>query len=180
MTGNHSHGCHGGDTSAAFAYMAASGVPDESCQNYEATGDGKECTALNICRTCAPGKGCTAVVEPQLKLWKVEEHGQVFGAKNMMAEIAARGPITCTIACPETLENYTGGIYKDETGAISPDHDIEVAGWGEQEGVPYWHVRNSYVRATYALEMPCLACNAELQGLQWRFASAIGCIDCSL
>jgi hypothetical protein len=35
----------------------------------------------------------------------------------MMAEIAARGPITCTIACPETLENYTGGIYKDETGA---------------------------------------------------------------
>jgi hypothetical protein len=78
------------------------------------------------------------------------------------------------------LENYTGGIYKDETGAISPDHDIEVTGWGEQEGVPYWHVRNSYVRATYALEIPCLACNAELQGLQWRFASAIGCIDCSL
>ena len=47
----------------------------------------------------------------------MEEHGQVFGAPNMMAEIAARGPITCTIACPETLENYTGGIYKDETGA---------------------------------------------------------------
>ena len=30
-------------------------------------------------------------------------------------------------------------------GAISPDHDIEVAGWGEEGGVPYWHVRNSYV-----------------------------------
>jgi len=71
VTGNHSHGCHGGDTSAAFAYMAAAGVPDESCQNYEATGDGKECTPLNICRTCAPGKGCTPVIEPQLKLWKV-------------------------------------------------------------------------------------------------------------
>ena len=152
VTANQSHGCHGGDTSAAFAYMAASGVPDESCQNYEATGDGKECTALNICRTCAPGKGCTPIVEPQLKLWKVEEHGQVFGATNMMAEIAARGPITCTIACPETLENYTGGIYKDETGAISPDHDIEVAGWGEEGGVPYWHVRNSYV-STFVLDL---------------------------
>ena len=58
VTSNHSHGCHGGDTSAAFAYMAAAaGVPDESCQNYEAIGDGKECTPLNICRTCAPKKG---------------------------------------------------------------------------------------------------------------------------
>ena len=112
MTGNHSHGCNGGDTSAAFAYMASAGVPDESCQNYEAVGDGKECTPLNICRTCAPGKGCSPIVEPQLKLWKVEEHGQVFGARNMMAEIAARGPITCTIACPETLENYTGGVFE--------------------------------------------------------------------
>ena len=123
VTGNHSHGCNGGDTSAAFAYMASAGVPDESCQNYEAVGDGKECTPLNICRTCAPGKGCSPIVEPQLKLWKVEEHGQVFGASNMMAEIAARGPITCTIACPETLENYTGGVYEDKTGVIAPDHD---------------------------------------------------------
>ena len=34
-------------------------------------------------------------------------------------------------------------------GAISPDHDIEVAGWGEEGGVPYWHVRNSYVLQYY-------------------------------
>ena len=62
--------------------MAEAGVPDESCQNYEATviiwrntgihppflagklseirakqGDGKECTPMNICRTCAPKIG---------------------------------------------------------------------------------------------------------------------------
>lgn len=54
VTGNNSHGCHGGDTTAAFAYIARAGVPDESCQNYEAVGDGKECTAENICRNCAP------------------------------------------------------------------------------------------------------------------------------
>ena len=38
----------------------------------------------------------------------------------------------------------TGGVYQDKTGVIAPDHDIEVAGWGEEGGVPYWHVRNSW------------------------------------
>jgi cathepsin X len=109
VTTNHSHGCHGGDTTAAFAYMAARGIPDESCQNYEAVGDGTQCTPMNICRNCAPNRGCWAVTEPALQLWYVEEHGQVFGEHQMMAEIVSRGPITCTIGCPETLENYTSG-----------------------------------------------------------------------
>ena len=61
-----------------------------------------------------------------MTLWKVEEHGQVYGATNMQAEIATRGPITCTIGCPQELEDYTGGIFNDTTGYISPDHDIEV------------------------------------------------------
>ena len=143
---NASHGCHGGDTFGAYAYMATAGVPDESCQNYEATGDGAwrinvqpaqslqtgvvlsildvpcwrlmhfaylaccshcmplqlagtQCTPANICRNCAPGKGCWAVEHPPL--YFVEEHGVVLGEANMMAEIAARGPITATIAVTE-------------------------------------------------------------------------------
>jgi len=152
VTGNHSHGCDGGDTTAAFAFIAAHGIPDESCMNYEAVGDGKECTPINICRTCAPAKAldpssgskCSAVTEPQMKLWKVQEHGQVYGAEAMMAEIVARGPIACTIGCPQSLEDYKGGIFNDTSGYISPDHDIEVAGFGEEAGVPYWIIRNSW------------------------------------
>jgi cathepsin X len=140
---NASHGCHGGDTYGAYAYMATSGVPDESCQNYEAIGDGTQCTSINICRNCAPGKGCWAVENPPL--WYVEEHGVVLGEANMRAEIWVRGPITATIAVPESLENYTGGVFRDKTGAKGLDHDVEITGWGETaDGEKYWHIRNSW------------------------------------
>ena len=62
----------------------------------------------------------------------------------MMAEISARGPIACTIGCPESLEDYTGGIFNDTTGYKSADHDIEVSGFGEEDGVKYWIIRNSW------------------------------------
>eukprot|EP01051_Picozoa_sp_SAG22_P013889 SAG22_NODE_1613_length_3995_cov_4.374230_5_plen_170_part_00 len=150
VSANHSRGCHGGDTTAAFAYMAAHGVPDESCQNYIAEGNGKNCSAINICMNCAPKKGCWPVTEAMgMVLHRVEEHGQVFGEQNMMAEVVSRGPITCTIGCPDTLESYTGGIYEDKTGDKKPDHDIEVTGFGEENGTKYWHVRNSWGKYWY-------------------------------
>ena len=140
---NHSAGCHGGDTAAAYAYMAEAGVPDESCSNYQAVGDGTECTPINICRNCAPGKGCWAVKDPPL--WYVEEHGVVMGEDNMRAEIWARGPITTTIAVTPELEAYTGGVFADATGKKGLDHDVEIAGWGETaDGEKYWHIRNSW------------------------------------
>ena len=60
----------------------------------------------------------------------------------MMAEIYARGPIAATIAVPAALENYTGGIFNDTTGAMGLDHEIEIVGYGSENGVPYWLCRN--------------------------------------
>jgi len=62
----------------------------------------------------------------------------------MMSEIYQRGPIACTIADPKTLVDYNYGIYYDPTGDVSEDHEISVVGWGEENGIPYWRVRNSW------------------------------------
>jgi len=142
-SGKPTRGCFGGNVGAAFAYIAQHGIPDESCQNYEAKGQGDSCTPANICRNCDFFHGCWAVEGPPL--WYVEEHGQVLGEHNMMAEIAARGPITCTIACPGTLENYTGGVYQDPEKHRGFQHDVEVAGFGvAADDMRYWLVRNSW------------------------------------
>lgn len=62
----------------------------------------------------------------------------------MMQEIYQRGPIACGIAVPDSLEDYTGGIYQDTTGDMNIVHDISVVGFGVENGTKYWTVRNSW------------------------------------
>lgn len=62
----------------------------------------------------------------------------------MMQEIYQRGPIACGIAVPHDLMKYTGGIYEDKTGELDIDHEISVVGWGVENRVKYWVIRNSW------------------------------------
>jgi cathepsin X len=63
----------------------------------------------------------------------------------MIQEIYQRGPIVCSIAVPDDLfHNYTGGIYEDKSGDLEVVHEVSVVGYGVEEGVKYWHVRNSW------------------------------------
>ena len=66
------------------------------------------------------------------------------GEQEMMNEIYQRGPISCAIADPAALKVYTDGIFYDTTGRLEEDHEISVVGWGEENGVKYWRVRNSW------------------------------------
>mgnify|MGYP002629217487 FL=1 len=62
----------------------------------------------------------------------------------MMQEIYQRGPIACGIAVPDALEDYTGGVFNDTTGDMDIVHDVSIVGWGVDNGVKYWTVRNSW------------------------------------
>ena len=137
-------GCHGGEAYNAFEWMANNEVTDETCSIYRGRGldNGQKCSAMNICRNCNPGEAC--FVPDQYLVYGVDEFGHVSGEEAMKQEIAQRGPIACGVAVPEALEEYTGGIYCDETGDTNIVHDISVVGYGEEDGKPYWLVRNSW------------------------------------
>jgi cathepsin X len=99
---------------------------------------------MNICRDCAPGEACK--VPDEYLVYGVDQFGEVIGEENMMQEIYQRGPIACGVAVTEALEEYTGGVFCDETGDLEIVHDISVVGYGvdEKTGEKYWTVRNSW------------------------------------
>ena len=124
--------------------MSENEVTDETCSIYRARGydNGQVCSSMVKCRNCNPGEAC--FVPDQYLVYGVEEYGNINGEEAMKQEIAQRGPIACDVAVPEALETYTGGIFCDTTGDLNTVHVISVVGYGEEDGTPYWLVRNSW------------------------------------
>ena len=124
--------------------MANNEATDRTCSIYRAHGldNGEVCSAMNICRNCNPGEAC--FVPDEYLVYQVDEFDSVSGEEAMKQEIAQRGPIACDIAVPQALDDYTGGIYCDETGDMDVVHVVSVVGYGVEDGQKYWLVRNSW------------------------------------
>ncbi|CAJ1393827.1 unnamed protein product [Effrenium voratum] len=143
-------GCDGGDPWMIHQYLMKNEVPDESCMPYQARN--MECVPKNQCRNCLPGMGCWTI-----KNWTgygVSSFGNLSGEVNMMKEIYARGPITCSFATDGPfMMNYSQNVLENDGVYISHknytaddvDHNMEIAGWGvSSKGIKYWVVRNSW------------------------------------
>jgi len=138
----HAGSCNGGNSGAANRYVYNHGIPDVTCQQYQATN--MQCTDMNYCMNCDHDAsiGCTAIAH--YPLIKVTEFGSVKGDTEIMAEIYARGPVSAYINA-ECIETYTGGINMYDTcNTRTTNHAIQLNGWGTENGTDYWIGRNSW------------------------------------
>jgi cathepsin X len=134
--------CNGGDSNAAFAYVQKNGIPDVTCQQYQAKN--MECSAINTCMNCDPGSNtCEAVPKGEYPAITISEFGGVRGDENIMSEIAARGPVAAYIDA-NCIEEYTGGVNMYDTCRGTTNHAIQINGWGTENGTDYWIGRNSW------------------------------------
>ncbi|KAH3767538.1 papain cysteine proteinase [Pelomyxa schiedti] len=143
--GKQAGNCEGGNALGTYDYIYQTGIPDDTCQAYEAVDN--TCEPANICRNCDWSHNCFAVTN--YTSYYVSEYGNVVGEKRMLPEIYSRGPIACDIHVTDEFENYTGGIFIDTTGGKIPNHVVALVGWGTQinedgSSTPYWIGRNSW------------------------------------
>lgn len=121
-------------------------ITDRTTSIYFARGydNGQHCSPMALARNCSPHEAC--FVPDEYPVFHTEQYGEVIGEKEMMNEIYQRGPIACGVAVPQSLEDYTSGIYCDDTGDVNIVHDISVVGYGvdADTGAKYWLMRNSW------------------------------------
>lgn len=123
-------GCNGGQPDSAFKYMINNGQCTESSYPYEA-GTTKNAGTCQKC-TMAPVRysGCYDVVSKD----------QV----SLMAAVSKQPVVIAIEADTRYFQSYSGGVLDSPNCGTTLDHAVEIIGYGTDNGVDYWNVRNSW------------------------------------
>lgn len=134
--------CNGGDSNAANRWAYKNGIPDVTCQQYQAKN--MECNAMNTCQNCDHDSSIGCYAQETYPKITLSEYGSVSGEENIMSEIMLRGPVSAYINA-NCIEEYTGGVNMYDTCAsFTTNHAIQLNGWGSENGTDYWIGRNSW------------------------------------
>lgn len=141
----------GGSSFSVFQFFKEKGAVPWGCQVYKASSPPfyeRTCSDIQNCATCSPdGSLLKSKCEPiqDHENYKIKDFGVVSGAVEMKKEILANGPVICSLMATNNLYNtYKGGIYKEYRWNIQLNHAVAVVGWGVENNVEYWIVRNSW------------------------------------
>jgi cathepsin B len=131
------YGCDGGYLNNAWAFLAGTGVPIDSCDPYTAGGG-----SVTACpTTCNNGNA--------LKLYKAKTStvAQLANVADTQADLQANGPVQAAFSVYQDFFSYQSGVYRHVSGSLAGGHAIKIIGWGvtsDSHATPYWIVANSW------------------------------------
>lgn len=155
-------GCDGGDPLAAWKFWVSDGIvtgsnytiqqgcrpyPFPPCEHHSNK------THYQPCRhELYPTPKCEdkCQVSYNLKTYKEDKfygrsayaiEGSVQAIQN---ELYTNGPLEVAFEVYEDFLSYDGGIYFHQGGKLGGGHAVKLIGWGEEGGIPYWTVANSW------------------------------------
>eukprot|EP00823_Brevimastigomonas_motovehiculus_P006613 TRINITY_DN54_c0_g1_i4.p1 TRINITY_DN54_c0_g1~~TRINITY_DN54_c0_g1_i4.p1 ORF type:complete len:330 (-),score=77.15 TRINITY_DN54_c0_g1_i4:243-1232(-) len=150
-------GCNGGTLSGAWTYYMNHGVVSGNahddktlCYPYAlASCDHHMNGSTNPCPASVPTPAC---VEKCVngKTFADDKHyaSKIYavGAKEetVRTEIYTHGPIEGAFEVYEDFLSYKDGVYQHAWGEYLGGHAIKILGFGEENGVKYWTVANSW------------------------------------
>ena len=124
-------GCNGGNPDSALKYMINYGQCSESSYPYTSGVTQK----AGSCQKCAP-------VDVKFSdCYDVTPNDQV----SLKAAVAKQPVVIAIEADTRYFQSYSSGILTDSVKCgTNLDHAVEIVGYGTQNGIDYWKVRNSW------------------------------------
>jgi len=119
------NGCNGGSMDNGFMFSQDNGLCKE--ESYPYTGEDGSC------------KTCTPVVKIS-SCSNVEQQNE-----QALIEAVAQRPVSVAIeADTQVFQLYSGGVLTSKMCGTNLDHGVLIVGYGEEDDVPYWLVKNSW------------------------------------
>ena len=123
-------GCNGGQPDSAFKYMINNGQCTEASYPYKA----------GTTKTAGSCQKCTSAGVSFSGCYDVTPKDQI----SLMAAVAKQPVVIAIEADTRYFQSYSGGILDSATCGTTLDHAVEIVGYGTENGVDYWNVRNSW------------------------------------
>ena len=123
-------GCNGGQPDSAFKYMIKNGQCSESSYPYKA----------GTTKTAGTCQKCTSTGVSFSSCSDVTPNDQV----SLMAAVSKQPVVIAIEADTRYFQSYSGGILDSSSCGTKLDHAVEIVGYGSENGIDYWIVRNSW------------------------------------
>lgn len=123
-------GCNGGQPDSALKYMINNGQCSEVSYPYTS----------GVTKTTGPCQKCTSAGVKFSSCSDVTPKDQVA-----LKGAVAIGPVVIAIeADTRYFQSYSSGILDSASCGTTLDHAVEIIGYGTENGIDYWKVRNSW------------------------------------
>jgi KDEL-tailed cysteine endopeptidase len=121
--------CNGGEMDSAFNYVIDNGICSDESYPY-VSGITEKAGTCVTCNTVVKISGC----------YDVTPNDQLA-----LKEAVSNGPVSIAIeADTHIFQFYSGGIITSTSCGTNLDHGVLIVGYGEENGIKYWLVKNSW------------------------------------
>ncbi|KRX63352.1 Cathepsin B-like cysteine proteinase 6, partial [Trichinella sp. T9] len=153
-------GCQGGDPHEAWSFWVKYGLvtggnytTHDGCRpypfapcNHHSNGTFGPCSHdLEPTPVCK--KACQSTYKIQYnkdKYYGLKAYSLHNKASDLQKELMMNGPMEVAFQVYEDFLLYKTGVYQHHTGSVLGGHAVRLLGWGEENGVPYWLLANSW------------------------------------